>query len=82
MTWAETKNWVLNRLSYPGAPLKILFLNDLSTQGGSETHNPEIESHMLYWLSLPDSPHVISLSPILKWQIILALLSKQVSLVT
>ena len=33
--------------------LKILFLNNLYTQCGAQTHNPEIKSHMPYQLSQP-----------------------------
>ena len=38
--------------------LKILFLSNLYTQHGARTHNLEIKSHMLYWLSQPGAPQL------------------------
>ena len=35
---------------------KILFLSNLYMQRGAQTYNPEIKSHMLNQLSLPDAP--------------------------
>ena len=32
---------------------KILFLSNLYTQCGAQTHNPKIKSRMLHWLSQP-----------------------------
>ena len=34
----------------------FLFLSNLYTQPGAGTQNPEIKSHMLYWLSQPGTP--------------------------
>ena len=36
--------------------LKTLFLSILYAQHGAPTHDPEIQSHMLYWLSQPSAP--------------------------
>ena len=43
--------------------LKILFLSNLYNQHGAWTYNPEVKSHMLYWLSQPGAPYqIISIS--------------------
>ena len=36
---------------------KILFLSYLYTQHGAQTQNPQIKSHMLFWLSQPGVPN-------------------------
>ena len=37
---------------------KILFLSNLYTQRGTWTHDPEIKSHVLFWISRPSAPIV------------------------
>ena len=43
-------------------PFKILFLSNLYTQRGALTHNPEIKSCVLHWLSQPGAPRIVFLT--------------------
>ena len=36
---------------------KILFLNNLYTEGGAPNHKPDIKSCTLHWLSQPGTPY-------------------------
>ena len=50
---------------------KILFLSNLYTQHGARTHNPKVQSRVLYWVSQPGAPWM---PPILKPFLSLALI--------
>ena len=71
----EWESQVDSLLSHPDTLLfvcfKILFLNNLYTQCGARTYNPEIKNHMLYQLSQPHIPGcgIFWMLPYLKWKL-------------
>ena len=40
--------------------LEIVFLSNLYTKHGTQTHDPEIKSHMLYWMSQSGAPRKLN----------------------
>ena len=65
MTWTDIKSRTLNQLSQSGAPIYLFsfkdLLSNLYTQCEAWTHNPEIKSCSLHWLSQPGIPKQKSL---------------------
>ena len=61
--WPEPKsrvrcltNWATQMPYFSFSFQKILFLSNLYTQRGAQTHNPKIKHHMLHQLSRPGVP--------------------------
>ena len=56
-SWPEWKSRIRHLTNWATrAPFKILFLSDLYTQRGAQTHNPEVKSHTVFWLSPLGAP--------------------------
>ena len=61
--WREGKTLSLSSQSHYFFFLKIFnFLSNLCTHRGAGTHNSDIKSHMLYWLSQPGTPPQITIN--------------------